>query len=209
MNEFPHLFLIARNPDSTVAENREGNAWNLQLRRNLQDWEIESFIELLSRLGNFSLNPQVRDSIAWNNSIDKVYSVKSGYTHFITRNLIIESWPWKLIWKTKLPPKVICFSWTALHEACLTQDNLRRRKIQMANRCYMCHSSLESVNHLLLHCTVASEIWNMFFLLFGLSWVMPRSTKEACSSWSQLKVEKTIKNIWLMVPGVIFLVHLD
>ncbi|KAF3667820.1 hypothetical protein FXO37_09837 [Capsicum annuum] len=75
------------------------------LRRKLQDRKIESFMEPLSRLENCSLKPQMRDSIAWNNSIDKVYSFKSGYTRIICRNMIIESWPWKLIWKTKLPHK--------------------------------------------------------------------------------------------------------
>ncbi|PHU17521.1 Proline-rich receptor-like protein kinase PERK8 [Capsicum chinense] len=104
LNEFPLLFQIARNPDSTVAENRLGNAWNLHLEENFKT-EIESFMEPLSRLENCSLKPQMRDSIAWNNSIDKVYSFKSGYTRIICRNMIIESWPWKLIWKTKLPHK--------------------------------------------------------------------------------------------------------
>lgn len=35
------------------------------------------------------------------------------------------------------PQKVICFSLTALYEACLTRDNLSRRNIPIVNRCYV------------------------------------------------------------------------
>ena len=39
----------------------------------------------------------------------------------------------------------------------------------------MCKCDGESVDHLLLHCSVAYELWSMIFGLFGISWVMPRS----------------------------------
>lgn len=41
------------------------------------------------------------------------------------------------------------------------------------NWCFMCKGDEESVNHVLLHCPVASELWNSIFSLFNLSWVMP------------------------------------
>ena len=39
----------------------------------------------------------------------------------------------------------------------------------------MCKCNSESVDHLFLHCPVASELWDMVFGLFGVSWVMPLS----------------------------------
>jgi hypothetical protein len=39
----------------------------------------------------------------------------------------------------------------------------------------MCKKSGESTVHLLLHCEVAMEVWNMVCQLFGVMWVMPRS----------------------------------
>jgi len=38
----------------------------------------------------------------------------------------------------------------------------------------MCKRNGKSVNNLLLHCEVASALWNVFFSKFGLSWIMPR-----------------------------------
>lgn len=72
-------------------------------------------------------------------------------------------------WKTKLPTKIICFSWTALHEACLTQDDLKKRKFQIANRCYMSQQNLESNNHLSVYYTVTADLWNTFLSIFGIN----------------------------------------
>ncbi|WMV13337.1 hypothetical protein MTR67_006722 [Solanum verrucosum] len=33
---------------------------------------------------------------------------------------ILEDWPWKHDWRTRLPLKVTCLAWTALNNACLT-----------------------------------------------------------------------------------------
>ncbi|WMV15667.1 hypothetical protein MTR67_009052 [Solanum verrucosum] len=102
-----------------------------------------------------------------------------------------------------MPPKVICFSWVSVNGSCLTQDNLMRRKFRLANRCYMCSCNPKSINHLFLHCTVATDLWNMFCSLFGLTWAMPGSLRETFVCWSSWKVGKSIKKIWSLVPACI------
>ncbi len=39
------------------------------------------------------------------------------------------------------------------------------------------------VDHLLLHCPYARELWNMIFGLFGVSWVMTRSALDLQECW--------------------------
>jgi len=53
-------------------------------------------------------------------------------------------------------------------------DNLRRRHIVMVKWCNMCKNSGESIDHLLLHCDVAWDIWSFFYSLFRVEWAMPR-----------------------------------
>ena len=48
----------------------------------------------------------------------------------------------------------------------------------------MCKCDGVSVDHLLLHCTVAHEMWTMLFGLFGISWVMPRSVVGLLECWN-------------------------
>jgi len=202
--EFPSLHIIAAEPNSTIASNRSNDIWDLRFRRNLNDWELNDIFAFFAKLQPCSFSPQEPDRLKWGNSRKGHYTVKEGYHSLCSRNSMIDKWPWKHIWKTKLPTKVICFCWTALYNSCLTQDNLSKRKLQLANRCYFCHKHTENVNHLLLHCPAASDLWNMFCCFFGLSWVMPFSVRDALESWSSRDVEKATKCMSMMIPGVIF-----
>jgi hypothetical protein len=74
------------------------------------------------------------------------------------------------------------FAWTATWGKILTVDNLRRRGMVVVNRCWLCESDGESVDHLLLHYGAARALWNAFFDRFGLCWVMPCSVKELLAS---------------------------
>jgi hypothetical protein len=56
----------------------------------------------------------------------------------------------------------------------LTLDNLRKRQLTMINRCCMCKSDGETVDHLFLHCEVARALLYAIFSCFGLNWVMPK-----------------------------------
>lgn len=76
---YQRLFSLATNPDPIIAENREGNSWNLILRRNLNDWENEDFLALLNCLQNSPVNSLRRDRIKWGSSRNGSYTVKEGY----------------------------------------------------------------------------------------------------------------------------------
>jgi hypothetical protein len=48
-------------------------------------------------------------------------------------------------------------------------DNLRKGCIKLVDWCYMCRKSEEFIDHLLLHCEVASTLWDSIFNLLGLA----------------------------------------
>ncbi|XP_060209904.1 putative ribonuclease H protein At1g65750 isoform X3 [Lycium barbarum] len=200
----PRLFLIATEPDSTVASNRDGNIWDIRFRRNLQDWELGEIFDLFKSLERFPVNSQTPDSLKWGESSKGVFSVKASYNRMNTIDVLTDPWPWKLIWKTKLPTKIKCFTWTALKNATLTLDNFKKKKIHLVNRCYMCQKESESVNHLFLHCPVAADLWHMFTAILGISWTIPYCLKGAVESWSLWKMNETINKIWQMIPACIF-----
>jgi hypothetical protein len=60
-------------------------------------------------------------------------------------------------------------------------DNLRRRHIVLVSWCCMCKADGESVDHLLLHCSYAKELWDLVFAMFGVHWVMPVGEQAASS----------------------------
>ena len=53
----------------------------------------------------------------------------------------------------------------------------------MLEWCFMCKRCGESVDHLLLHCPIAYDLWSMVFCLFGIHWVMLYKVSEVLASW--------------------------
>lgn len=63
--------------------------------------------------------------------------------------------------KSKPLPKVLCFSWMVTREACLTQENLKRKGFQFCSRCSLCDSNTE----LVLHCSFTDQLWEPSYIL--------------------------------------------
>jgi hypothetical protein len=58
----------------------------------------------------------------------------------------------------------------------------------------------ESIDHLLLHCDVARDIWSFFYSLFGVKWVMLRRVLDLLSSWGSSLGHGQVQKIWKQVP---------
>lgn len=106
---YPSLYQISCDPTSTIFLYRENNAWSILFRRNLHDWEFEDLLSLLSRLETCQVNAQNVDQLKWGSSKEGNYSVKAGYSSLVSQNVILQSWPWKLIWRTNYPLKSSVF----------------------------------------------------------------------------------------------------
>jgi hypothetical protein len=96
-----------------------------------------------------------------------VFKVKSYFSSLI--GLERRCFLWKSVWRTHAPLRAAFFGWMAALDKILTVDNLRKRKIIIVDRCYLCKRDENSVNHILLHYDVASTLWNLVFSRFGLS----------------------------------------
>jgi hypothetical protein len=69
--------------------------------------------------------------------------------------------------------------------------------------CYMCKKSGESIDHLLLRCNVAHDMWSIFNSLFGVEWLMPRRVLDLLNSWGNLLGRGQVKQIWKQVPSCV------
>uniref|UniRef100_A0A2N9HVB8 N-acyl-aliphatic-L-amino acid amidohydrolase n=1 Tax=Fagus sylvatica TaxID=28930 RepID=A0A2N9HVB8_FAGSY len=130
------------------------------------------------------------DAIRWGAAKSKCFTVGSYYRAL--SGTYHGSFPWKMIWKSRAPPRVAFFVWTATLGRILTIDNLRRRNVMVLDWCCMCKKGAESVEHLLLHCPFAGEIWSMVFGLFGVVWVMLRTILELLDCWQGCFVQRQI-----------------
>jgi hypothetical protein len=117
-------------------------------------------------------------------------------------NAIRCPFPWKSVWRTKAPPMVAFFIWSATLGKILTLDNLRKKNMVLINRCRMCKRDEETIDHLLLHCECAQVLWNAFFSRFGLAWSMPRGVENLLQCWwTGGRFRSAV--VWKMVPHCI------
>jgi hypothetical protein len=93
-----------------------------------------------------------------------------------------DPFPWRSIWRTKVPFKVAFFAWSVALGKILTLDNLRKMHVIVIDRCCMCKMNGETVDHL-LHCEVARVLWNAIFSCFTLYWVMPLRVVDLFACW--------------------------
>ena len=96
------------------------------------------------------------------------------------------------------------FSWEATWKNVLTLDRTQMRELSLANRCYLCLLEEETIDHILLHCVLARSLWNLLVSLFGVSWVLPYSVKEALLGWFGPCVGKERKKVWFLAPLCLF-----
>ena len=86
----------------------------------------------------------------------------------------------------------------------LTLDQLKRRGMTFANRCFMCEEEEETIDHLLIHCKFAKMLWDLFLSIVGISWVFPHSVLHTLLAWQGCAVGKKRKKIWLAAPLCLF-----
>jgi len=122
-----------------------------------------------------------------------MFEVRSYYR--VLRSTTQPPFPWKTIWKLKMPTKVSFFLWTAALGWILTIDNLRRRQVVVVDLYCMCKRGEETIDHLIMHCSIARELWNLVFPLFGVQWRMV----ELLATWFRKFNKHRSAVIWAMI----------
>ena len=67
------------------------------------------------------------DRLGWRSRATKGFTVKNFYSCLCPSHSA--SFPWKFIWKAKVPPWIVFFSWTAALGKLLTIDNLWKHNL--------------------------------------------------------------------------------
>ena len=156
----------------------EGNdkVWNLRFYRELDAiFSLLDFIQVCIPRGVGS------DNLCWclkgNGKIDT-----RSFNHEI-RDAPSSFFPWKGVWKAKVPKKVVFFLWTTAHGQILTLHNIMIRGHPLANQCCICLCNGKFVDHL-LHCPTIHSLWVFMIQLFGSQSVMLGSVAGLLFYWS-------------------------
>ena len=200
------LFACSNNKDASIdslfEEPGEGRSrvWSVTFCRDFNDWEMDSVESFFLLLHSHALISKEADKLNWVLNSLGLFDTRSYY--LALQASTASEFAWKSVWKVKAPQRVIFFVWTAAWGWILTCDNLMRRGFVMAGWCCMCKNSGESVNHLLLHCNVARELWNFVLCAYGVSWVFPETVSDFLAGWHNWWGRKSSR-IWNLIPHCI------
>ena len=129
-------------------------------------WKLEEMIRFLQTLHDQNFHPTGEDKLLLKNVKEKGFSVKIMYKGFDISPTF--DFPYRLVWNPVVPSKIGVFAWEAAWGKVLTLDQLKRRGMTFANRCFMCEEEEETIDHLLTHCNSAKMLWDFFCQLSGL-----------------------------------------
>lgn len=105
------------------------------MEERLQKKEVDRICKIL-------IDVKIQDKFVWHFINNRIYSVRSGYNHFVVRNLI-EASPssnimeavWKNLWNLSIPRKIKIFIWRAIHNIIPTNLNLHNRGMDIPQEC--------------------------------------------------------------------------
>ena len=109
--------------------------WDLQFYKEPQDWEMEQFDIFWNLTHSMTFTGEGHDKLCWKSTKNKGFKVSEFYLSLFSTpdNLF----PWKPMWRSKIPPKVAFFYWTATLGKILTLDRLWNKGVPVMDWCYM------------------------------------------------------------------------
>lgn len=111
----------------------------------------------------------------------------------------------KGVWRGLVPHRIEVFVWIALMGKINTRSKLAALGIipEENNICPMCLSSIETSDHLLLHCNVSKQVWNWWLGLWQINWVFPLNLRDAFNQWCWPEKSIFFKKVWTTIFFII------
>ena len=159
---FPGLYGISIDKEASVEASlsRQGaedrRIWDFHFIWEFNDWEMDEGLHFLRILGANTPSMDVGDWLRWKLKPNGDFDIQSYYNKL--RDSPLVSFPWKGIWRVKVPRRVSFFVWCVAWNKILMGDNLRLRGLDFVDWCIMCRHCGETVDHLLLHCKMAYRL---------------------------------------------------
>jgi hypothetical protein len=162
------------------------------------------YFELFQWLNRVELQFGVPDAHNWRLSTSGQFTTKSAYTAMFQGAIAFE--PAERVWRTWSPSKCRFFIWLVEHDMYWMADKLARRGLDHLERCPLCDQQAETINHLLVSCVFARQVWDGLLQPVGLLELVPQPVDEVFDEWwrsSNMRVHGHIRKGFnsLMVLG--------
>jgi hypothetical protein len=145
---------------------------------------IRELFQVADRLTDVTLGEGVEDAFRWGWEQGYSYSARSCYR--VMFGARVEMASAMQVWRSRAPPNCRVFLWLAAKNRCWTADRLGRHGLPHLAACPFCDQEAEMLDHLLLGCVLARQVWATCLKWWGkLHWMSQVDTSFV--QWLQAK----------------------
>ena len=122
----------------------------------------------------------------WKGTSNGIFTVKSTFNSLFDLPVVNTS-PWRIIWKLAIPTKLKTFIWVVAHGKLLTNVQRRRQNLTMEDSCFTCQADKETLVHLFRDYHFSKTVWGNFHKppavsnLTDLHWIGWLTTNLQCT----------------------------
>ncbi|XP_071714472.1 uncharacterized protein [Rutidosis leptorrhynchoides] len=158
-SRFGRIFSLDMNGDCTIADRFINGVWVWDWSRELTSCRHQALLQDLKLvIDSFVLGDQM-DSWACTISKQSCYLVKDG--RMMIDNMLLPSNGHSTRWINTLPRKVNIFMWRVELNKLPSRLNLSKKGLEIMHiDCPSCGFSVESTEHVLFECPIASQVWS-------------------------------------------------
>jgi hypothetical protein len=166
----------------TVAQGLLHNNWVKDLSRELRTEGYAQCVRLWIAVNNVQREEDVPDAFSWPCSDTGQYSAKGTYEMLCQGS--VKSVTATCTWKSRAPLKCKFFIWLALQYRVWTSDRRVRHGLQDDMvPCYTCSQQEDTLDHILMGCVVAREVWFRCSRQLGVQFDIPDGTVNLETWW--------------------------
>jgi hypothetical protein len=177
--QFWEIYSIINEPGTTVREAWDGQHLRFTFKRTVDNRTLNLWHEVVQIASSIQYSKE-EDVIIWQFASSGKYSVQTLYD-------VVKQVYTPIVWKISVPPRLHIFLWLLANNKVLTRDNFLKRRELNDVSCLFC-TEIESVNHLLFGCCVATVLWHNLSIMFGKSVGSDFESVARLWLWCNLKI---------------------
>ena len=168
---------------------------------NLSAAAIHEFLSLWVGLREVQLDTGSEDKLVWRWESNSRYSSRSAYRAFFAGKTLAAGAD--QVWKSRAPHGCRFFAWLVAKNRCWTGDRLLMRGLPHPAACPMCDQEPETLQHLLLGCVVAREVWTRVVTFWNKPGWVPDMDSEILAWWTERRAgSQDRRDLWTAITLV-------
>lgn len=153
----PNLYAVVRKQAwKKTVRHAMTEGWWQDVSPNMEAQALREFMQLVDRTQQVQLLDGVEDRLSWSWESSGCFSASSACGAFFAGR--VEAQVAKQIWRSRAPATCRFFTWLAARERCWMGDRLERTHCH-TQRPAPCDQAPETINHILLGCVLARQVW--------------------------------------------------